>query len=273
MEKYSNFQKIPFIESPTSLLFELPSGLIPHHVMIKDPSETQPDIEYYRNFCKRTYDKFIMTFETGNENNNPHFHIIGWNTEEKNKFSNFKRGNAKLRKATMNQETHQLELKMCLEEWGLSPLHFQIYYLLKEQTGDDLIYTNLDHLPICVNGHAAVLKTLPAKIQLKIKNKNKISKKYNQNFLSLLIENYPEKTINEKYWNDENRDTRAVQTEIFYYVLKYCTHWNLTKPNAKSLADKIFSDFCRTIWMQYYIESSKQDAEDLLARVFPNTAF
>lgn len=273
MEKYSNFQKIPFIEKPSSLSFELPAGLIPHHVMIKDPSETQADLEYYRNFCKRTYDKFIMTYETGPENNNLHFHIMGWNTETKNKFSNFKRGDAKLRKATMNQETHQHELKLCLEEWGLSGLHFQIYYLLKEQTGDDLFYTNLDHLPTCVNGHSVVLQSLPAKIQLKIKNKGKKSKIYNQNFLSLLIENYPLETINQKYWNDENRDPRAVQLAIFDYTLSYCINWNLTKPNAKSLAIKIFKDFCWTLWMQYYMQSSKQDRDELLESVFPNTAF
>lgn len=273
MEKYHDFQKIPFIENPSSLLFELPTGLIPHHVMIKDPSEKPADIDYYRNFCKRTYTKFIMTFETGVDNNNPHFHIIGWNSEEKNKFSNFKRGGAKLRKATMHKETHQLELKMCLDEWGLSGLHFQIYYLLKEQSGEELIYTNLDHLPMCVNGHSIILKSLPAKIQLKIKNKEKKSKKYNQSFLSLLIENYPLETVNQKYWNDDNRDIRGVQRSIFNYTLDFCRNWNLTKPNAKSLARKVFKDFCFTLWMQYYIDSCPEDMDDLLQSTFQNTAF
>lgn len=273
MDKFRNLQKIPFLNNPDSLHFRLPEGLHAHHVMIKNAPYKQEDIEYYRKFCVKTYDKYIMSFELGENQDNPHFHILGWNTDPKNKFSNFKYKDAKLRKATMNEETKHPHLAAALEDWGITPVHLQVYYILKEYDPEELIFSNLDELPVCCNGYKLVMTSLPAKIQLKMQNAKVKNRSQNKNFLSLLIENYPEQEINQKYWNDERRNDALVKKAIFDYTLDFCKHWNLTKPNAKSLAKKIFKDFCYTLWMQYYMHSSKTDYDDLLHDTFPECAF
>lgn len=254
--------KIPFLENPDSLYFSIPA-LIPHHVMIKDITDDPQDIEYYRKFIERTYEKYIMTYETGKDNNNPHYHIVGFNNEEKNKFSNFKRGRAKLRKATC-EDTKYSQLKELMDKYKLNAMHMKIYYILKEQNGDIPIYSNLDNNPICLNGYLWIMSQLPTAI----KKKTKIFKETNKSFLRQLLDEYPVEKINAQYWNEDKRDERAVKCEIFNHCLEFCKHWNITKPNAKSLAKKNFKDFCFTCWMQYYASPIYNDYDTMYMEVW-----
>lgn len=244
-------RKIPFLENPKSLTFNLPDN-IPHHVMIKDVSDDPDDIAYYRKFVARTYSKYIMTYETGRGDNNPHYHIVGFNDEEKNKFSNFKRGKAKLRKAS-SEDTKYPHILALMDKYNLNSTHMKIYYILKEQTDlKDNVYSNLDEDPLCINGYIWIMSQLPKEI----KKKTKMFKEQNKSFLSQLIEEYPIDEINKKCWNDDRQDRRQVKSSIVNHCLQFCRNWNLTKSNAKSLAKKNFRDFCYTIWMQYYVYPS-----------------
>lgn len=257
-----NKVKIPILENPDVLHFSLPN-LIPHHVMIKDITDDPQDIEYYRKFIDRTYEKYIMTYETGKDNNNPHYHIVGFNNEEKNKFSNFKRGNAKLRKAT-SVDTKYSHLKELMIKWKLNATHMKIYYILKEQQNCDNVYSNLDVNPCCLNGYVKFLEQLPENI----KKKTKIFKETNKSFLRQLLDEYPSDEINAKYWNNDRRDERSVKCEIFNHCLEFCKHWNITKPNAKSLAKKNFKDFCYTVWMQNYATPIHNDYDSMYMEVW-----
>jgi len=255
--------KIPFLENPTSLTFDLPNG-IPHHVMIKDPTTIYADIEYYRKFVARVYEKYIMTFETGENGDNPHYHIVGFNNEPKNKFSNFKRGQAKLRKAS-SEDTKYPHLKELMDKWGLNSTHMKIYYILKEQNVPiQNIWTNFDVLPVCVNGYVHIMSLLPNEI----KKKTKMFKEKNKSFLSQLIDEYPIDEINAKFWNDDNHDERSVKCEIFNHCLSFCKNWNITKSNARSLARKNFKDFCYTLWMQNYVTPIHYDNDEMYMEVW-----
>lgn len=264
---FTNFIKLPKIgiaemDDPPNLNFPLPTGLVPHHVMIKDVTEDAEDIAYYYKFVSLNYEKYIVTQEKG-KTENPHYHIIGWNNIKENKFSNFKRGSSKLRSAKMSTDTKYSELKDVMDKANLTSLHVQIYYMLKEQTEDSLIYTNLDDHPICINGYEHIHQMLPTAVRKKTK-----FLRTNKSFLSQLLDAYPKDSVNAEHWNDDNRDERNVKYAIFNHCLEFCKHWNITSANAKSLAKKNFKDFCYTVWMQNYVYPISSDADEMFIEVW-----